>query len=437
MLVIAADALALAIVVALGYPMPGVSLQFVLATAAVTVVAWRLSSLYSRRMALSILDELPSLALGVIIGLATATILSMLTGGGNNSERRGLLVGTSLLAATGMCRWGAYSMILFLRRKGWIYHPAVMIGAGAGAAKLARRILDHPEGGLRLVGRLVNTGARHEGGAVPILGTSLDLVHVVHKHHVTNVVIGYGGMTSADLVEVLRLADRDDLQIHVVPRLFELCTLRSSDDHIWGLPLVRLRSPADRRLTRPVKRLADVVGACLGLVLTGPALLAVAIAVRLEVGSPILYRQTRVGARGRPFSLLKFRSMPDTTSQHGTRWAVPEQEIGPVGRLIRRYSLDELPQLWNVLRGEMSLVGPRPERPEYVAQFVASYPGYVHRHRVPVGMTGLAAVNGLRGDTSIGERANFDNWYIENWSLWLDTKILLRTVSALLRGSGG
>ena len=118
-------------------------------------------------------------------------------------------------------------------------------------------------------------------------------------------------------------------------------------------------------------------------------------------------------------------------------WTVTADQIGPVGRFIRRYSLDELPQLVNVLRGDMTLVGPRPERPEYVAEFCALVPRYVHRHRVPVGMTGLAAVNGLRGDTSIADRADFDNWYIENWSLWLDIKILVRTLNAVLGGTGG
>jgi lipopolysaccharide/colanic/teichoic acid biosynthesis glycosyltransferase len=173
----------------------------------------------------------------------------------------------------------------------------------------------------------------------------------------------------------------------------------------------------------------------LGLFL--PLLFAVAVAVRWELGPGLLYRQTRIGAHGQPFQLLKFRSMREGVSADGHRWTVPEADMGPVGRFIRRYSLDELPQLWNVLRGDMSLVGPRPERPEFVEQFAATYPCYTHRHRVPVGMTGLAAVNGLRGNTSIEERANFDNWYIENWSLWLDAKILLRTVSALLRGTGG
>jgi exopolysaccharide biosynthesis polyprenyl glycosylphosphotransferase len=272
---------------------------------------------------------------------------------------------------------------------------------------------------------------------VPYLGSSTELARVIREQHVTNLIIGYGGMMSTELVQVLRTADRADLEIHVVPRLFELATLHGSDDNLWGLPLARLRSPADRRLTRPMKRFADVVGALVALCLSLPLLLMVAAAVRWELGPGLLYRQTRIGAHGQEFQLLKFRSMKNSVSADGHRWTVAENDMGPVGRFIRRYSLDELPQLWNVLRGDMSLVGPRPERPEFVEQFAAAYPCYTHRHRVPVGMTGLAAVNGLRGNTSIEERANFDNWYIENWSLWLDAKILLRTVSAMLHGTGG
>jgi exopolysaccharide biosynthesis polyprenyl glycosylphosphotransferase len=342
-----------------------------------------------------------------------------------------------LFVAVTQCRWAAYAAVLALRRRGLLFRPTVMVGSYAGAAGLARRIQAHPEAGLRLVGLLADNGRRCHSEEVPLLGPVRELDRIVKTHHVTNLIIGYGGMTSTDLVDVLRRADRADLEIHVVPRLFELSTRRGSDDHIWGLPLMCLRSPADRRLTRPVKRITDIVLAVVALVLAFPVMVAVAIAVRGELGPGIFFTQTRIGAHGAPFQMVKFRSMPATVSGHGTRWTVDSNLVGPVGRFIRRFSLDELPQLWNVVKGDMSIVGPRPERPEFVAQFIAVYPLYAHRHRVSPGLTGLAAVNGLRGDTSIEERANFDNWYIENWSLWLDAKIMVRTVSALLRGTGG
>ncbi|MEO6715432.1 MAG: sugar transferase, partial [Mycobacteriales bacterium] len=162
------------------------------------------------------------------------------------------------------------------------------------------------------------------------------------------------------------------------------------------------------------------------------------IASRIETGPGVLFRQTRVGVDGRAFELLKFRSMkPSSETESQTRWNIgTDARVGRVGRFLRRSSLDELPQLWNILRGDMTLVGPRPERPHFVAQFTESHPRYTARHRVPAGLTGWAQVHGLRGDTSIEDRARFDNFYIENWSLWLDIKIIFWTVSQMLRGDG-
>jgi exopolysaccharide biosynthesis polyprenyl glycosylphosphotransferase len=271
---------------------------------------------------------------------------------------------------------------------------------------------------------------------LPVLGAPEDLARVIQEHHVTDVVVGFGGMSSAELVGLLRTCDRAAVQIYMVPRLFEMHHLHVRDDQIWGVPLVRLRRPPQRVATWWLKGAFDKAMAALGLVAALPLLALVALAVRVELGPGVIFRQRRVGLGGREFDLLKFRSMAPTSPTAGT-WSVSPQDLGPVGRFIRRYSLDELPQLLNVVRGDMSLVGPRPERPEYVEQFRAAMPPYAHRHRVPVGLTGLAAVNGLRGDTSIQDRVHFDNWYIDNWSLWLDMKILIRTASSVLRGSGG
>jgi lipopolysaccharide/colanic/teichoic acid biosynthesis glycosyltransferase len=188
-----------------------------------------------------------------------------------------------------------------------------------------------------------------------------------------------------------------------------------------------------------VKRVLDVVMAALALVLLAPVMLAVAAAVRWEVGPQVLFRQVRVGLDDRPFTLLKFRSLrPPEGSAESPVWSISgDARLGPVGRMIRATSLDELPQLFNILRGEMSFVGPRPERPRFVEQFTQAVPRYAARHRAPAGLTGWAQVNGLRGDTSIEERVRFDNSYIQNWSLWLDVKILVRTIAAVVlrRGS--
>jgi lipopolysaccharide/colanic/teichoic acid biosynthesis glycosyltransferase len=187
---------------------------------------------------------------------------------------------------------------------------------------------------------------------------------------------------------------------------------------------------------RRVKRVLDVAGALAGLLLLSPLLLVAALAVRIESGPGVIFRQQRVGQGGRLFTMYKLRSLTPVADEGDVRWSVAgDARIGRVGRLIRKTSVDELPQLWNVVKGEMSLVGPRPERPYFVERFNATVPGYGMRHRVPVGLTGLAGVRGLRGDTSIEERARWDNAYADTWSLWLDLKILLLTARQLLSGA--
>ncbi|MDN5859310.1 MAG: sugar transferase [Pseudonocardia sp.] len=184
---------------------------------------------------------------------------------------------------------------------------------------------------------------------------------------------------------------------------------------------------------RATKRGIDILGALIGLLLTLPALLAIAVAVRMEGGPGVIFRQQRVGQHGRIFTLYKLRSLKPVADEGDVRWSIDnDSRLGRVGKFIRRTSLDELPQLFNVLFGDMSLVGPRPERPFFVEQFSQQIPGYALRHRVPVGLTGLAVVEGLRGDTSIPERARVDNSYADNWSLRLDIKIMLRTVRYLI-----
>ncbi len=224
----------------------------------------------------------------------------------------------------------------------------------------------------------------------------------------------------------------------VVPRLHEYFSQVGVQDQIGAIPVIRLRTPALRGLAWQVKRGADVLLATVALVVLSPLLVAVAIAVRREGGPGVLFRQQRVGQDGRLFEVFKFRSLlPYDDVEAATTWSVAlDQRVGPVGRFLRKTSLDELPQLWNVLRGDMTLVGPRPERPHFVDRFTAEHPRYSYRHRVPSGLTGLAQVSGLRGDTPIADRARYDNYYIENWSLWLDVKVILRTVREVLAGRG-
>jgi exopolysaccharide biosynthesis polyprenyl glycosylphosphotransferase len=253
---------------------------------------------------------------------------------------------------------------------------------------------------------------------------------------VRRVIVAFGAAREADLVAVLRAAAALPVAVYCVPRFFELRVPRERvrSDDLWGIPLVRLSAPGLRTFERIVKRALDVIVACLALLLTAPILAIAACAVRLTSPGPILFRQDRVGRGGRVFPLLKFRSML-VNDDSDTAWSVAHDDrVTRVGRFLRKTSVDELPQLLNILRGEMSLVGPRPERPHFVELFSSEVPRYRDRLRMPAGLTGWAQVHGLRGDTSIVERVRFDNAYIENWSLWLDLVILARTLREALMG---
>jgi exopolysaccharide biosynthesis polyprenyl glycosylphosphotransferase len=260
---------------------------------------------------------------------------------------------------------------------------------------------------------------------------------VLFEEKVDRVVVAFGRAREADIVDVLRACEDASVDIHILPRFFELgSTVHATDvDDVWGFPLVRLRRPVRRTLSRAAKRAFDMSVAALGLLLAAPLYAVLAVAVKLSSPGPVHFRQQRVGQRGETVEILKFRSMR-VHSDSDTEWTTDDEVVTRVGHMMRTLGLDEIPQLWNILRGQMSLVGPRPERPFFVEQFKAEIPHYDDRHRVPGGLTGLAQVHGLRGDTSIEERARFDNHYIENWSLWRDLAILMQTVFAVVRNVG-
>jgi exopolysaccharide biosynthesis polyprenyl glycosylphosphotransferase len=395
------------------------------------MVVWAMSGLYAKRFTLSLLDDLPKLALGVLCGVVLVTVLSAQEAL-QLVQAIGALLGCAVLG-----RLVAYPLLRRARAQGRLVHPAVIVGAGPSAVALAERIGGRPETGVRIVGFL-DTNTLGRSLPAPLLGEPTDLVDVVHRHRVSDVIVAYGGVTSENLVDVLRDCYGLAVDIHVVPRFFEMHRIAANTDQVWGLPLENVNQRTFRGVSGYLKRGIDVTQSALALLLLVPVIAAVALAVRLELGRDIFFRQVRVGLDGRPFTIRKFRSIRDAPAGEEPVWTMTDSErIGRVGAFIRRYSLDEIPQLFNVLVGDMSLVGPRPERPEYFRHFRTEFSRYGHRTRVLPGLTGLAAVEGLRGDTSIAERAYFDNLYIENWSLWLDLKIVVRTVAAVLRGTGG
>ncbi len=323
-----------------------------------------------------------------------------------------------------------------MRRRG-AKRRTLIVGGGDIARQLVRNLAAHDEYGLRVVGAVDDDPKYrlNELGA-PILGRLGDIPDIVAMREVEVVIVAFSAGHESAIPDVIRAAMAAGAKVWVVPRFFELGS-GGSREHLWGLPVVRLDVPARSRPQWAAKRAFDFAGALLGAVVAAPLIGGIALAIALESGRPVLYRQRRVGRDGREFDMLKFRSMrAGGEDVESTQWRGDGERTTRVGRFLRTTSLDELPQLFNVLRGEMSIVGPRPERPHFVELFSDRYPQYYLRHRIPPGITGWSQIHGLRGDTSIEERAVFDNHYIENWSFSRDVKIILRTVGTLVRKEG-
>ncbi|MEU6320386.1 exopolysaccharide biosynthesis polyprenyl glycosylphosphotransferase [Streptomyces sp. NPDC047009] len=306
----------------------------------------------------------------------------------------------------------------------------LVVGTGPLAERVAATLIARREYGMRPVGLV--RGQRHDAPKeclLPVLETPQDIHRAVIQNTVRAVVF-----TEAPDPEQVWLFGAYGCAVWALDRHAGA----GMEDHVWGHACRRILPAPRRSVSRAAKRGIDMLVSAVALLVLSPVLLLCAAAVRISDGPGVLFHQERVGRDGRPFTLLKFRSLrPSNAIESATRWSVAGDDLmSSVGRFLRRSSLDELPQLWNVLRGDMSLVGPRPERPYFVAQFSELHPGYAARHRMPVGITGFAQIHGLRGDTSIEDRARFDNHYIDTWSLWQDVCIMLRTASSLFRLGG-
>ncbi|MBV9803172.1 MAG: exopolysaccharide biosynthesis polyprenyl glycosylphosphotransferase [Solirubrobacterales bacterium] len=340
-------------------------------------------------------------------------------------------------------------------RTGTLATPTLIVGAGLVGEHLVKRLVTDPSYGLRPVGYLDSdplAGAeRAAPSGLPVLGDPDDLMQAIERTGARRVILAFSSLPDHELVDKVEQCDRLGVEVSLVPRFFESINERATLDHVGGLPLLNLRPTNPRGWQFAVKHAFDRGFAALAVLVLSPLLLGCAVAVRLSSPGPIFFRQRRVGRDGCEFTMLKFRTMrgdPSADGEADARWAAKIRgEAGPVatrvpdrvtppGRIMRVLSLDELPQLLNVLRGEMSIVGPRPERVGYVREFERVVRRYGDRHRVKSGMTGWAQVSGLRGETSIADRVEWDNYYIQNWSLWLDLRIIAMTVLEVVQSRG-
>ncbi len=311
----------------------------------------------------------------------------------------------------------------------------LIIGAGEIGQMLINKILFNPQLGYQIVG-IVDDG-RYDRSTqlrnVANLGALADIPWIIDRYNIDEVIIGLPESNHQDLVNIISLCEREKVGIRVFPDVFQMLASEVNIGDLGGLPLLTIRDVAMQGWQLALKRFVDILGSTFGLIATSPIMLITTILIKLDSPGPVFYTQERMGLDARPFKIIKFRSMRQDAENFGPGWTRPDDpRRTKLGSLMRRWNIDELPQFVNVLIGDMSLVGPRPERPVYVEQFRQSIPRYMDRHREKAGLTGWAQVNGLRGDTSIVERTKYDLWYIENWSLWLDIKIILRTLVQMI-----
>ncbi len=392
------------------------------------LVLFRSHGLYEARRMDSPLGEASAVVRATAIGILILAALTFLVR--DFSYSRGVLGLFAFSAPTAVIalRSTIRMALRRARRKGFNLRYVLLVGSGPLAESVAERILARPDAGLRMIG-VVADGAI--GGAVsgaPIIGGYADLKSVLHSQRVDQVIIALSRHEFERFEKVAAELADEVVNVKIVPDLLHGFSLRSSVESLDGIPVIGLQETPLFGWASLGKRSFDLVASAGLLLALSPFMGAIALAVMASSGRPVFYRQARMGHDGRVFDMLKFRSMRRDAEAAGPGWTTQgDPRRTAVGRWLRARSLDELPQLINVLRGDMSLVGPRPERPTYIETFRREIPGYMLRHKVRAGMTGWAQVHGWRGDTSIQERVEHDLYYIQKWSFWLDLRILFMT----------
>ncbi|MBN1430970.1 MAG: undecaprenyl-phosphate glucose phosphotransferase [Anaerolineae bacterium] len=317
-----------------------------------------------------------------------------------------------------------------LRARGIGHDQVLIVGSGEAAEAIVRLIQLSPGLGYDLVGVVNTNGNEHRTAGVKVLGNVSDLADILEQEDVQEIIIALPeGTDRYDIARIVSMCQRGSISIKIYPDLFEFITTGITIDDLGGIPLLNVRDIQLRGWRLSLKRGIDMIGAILGLVILSPLMMLFAFLIRLESPGSVFYCQERMGLDGQAFQMIKYRSMRQDAEKDGPGWTTKnDPRRTKLGAWLRSKNIDELPQLINVLLGEMSLVGPRPERPIYVQKFRQSIPRYMERHREKAGMAGWAQVNGLRGDSSIAERTKYDLWYVENWSIWLDIRIIARAV---------
>ncbi|MFN2465396.1 MAG: undecaprenyl-phosphate glucose phosphotransferase [Candidatus Dormibacteria bacterium] len=396
----------------------------------VMLVTLLLNRAYIQARGRALLDESYGMIGGLSMGAVLLLAIMALYRGFSYSRLMVIYVAISAAVLLLVFRSLMRVVLSQLRRHGLGTTRALIVGSGTGADAIIHRLEMYPEYGYKLVGvvdELLPSGTEYN--RLPVLGETSDLPHLVMNNNVEEVFIALSRADNRQILHLIGTCEDLDVEFKIVPDLLEVITSGVIADDIDGIPLVGVRRSRLVGANLLLKRAFDTVLAILLLVPGVPLMTIIALAIRADSPGPVIYTQDRVGRNGSVFGIHKFRSMvPDAEAASGPRFADRDDpRTTRVGKFLRRTGLDEVPQVFNVLKGEMSLVGPRPERPQFVNQFEREIPGYEQRHAVLPGITGWAQLNDLRQDTAIEQRTIYDTYYVENWSLVFDLKILLTT----------
>jgi Undecaprenyl-phosphate glucose phosphotransferase len=402
-----------------------------LVLAAWVFVSWG-AGLYAPQRKNSYFDEF--LAVAKVGSLTTLVLISLTFFYRDHTFSRVMLVLFWLIsiALTTAARGLVIYAIKTRYQRGQNLEPVLIVGAGPLGQIVAQKISELPQLGFRVVGFADNKVPENSNGAPApkILGAIEEVGAIIHRHQITQVFLALPREAHEEMEGCLQVLDKEMVDIRVVPDILQFIFLKAGLENLDGVPIINLAETPLSGWYGPVKRTGDLLFSLAGTLLLAPFFLVVAAAIKLSSPGPVFYRQERMSLDGTLFTMLKFRSMSeDAEAATGAVWATRDdpRRTG-IGSFLRRTSLDELPQLINILRGEMSFVGPRPERPVFVDQFREKVPRYMMRHKVKCGLTGWAQINGWRGNTSIERRIEYDIFYIENWSLGFDLKILWKTL---------
>jgi exopolysaccharide biosynthesis polyprenyl glycosylphosphotransferase len=437
-----------------------------LALPPLVLLLFYLRGLYRTRLRALILDGVVPVVSAVSVAAMAVAMIGLLANGQAPNQSDVVRIWLFALLAVGLGRITLSLTQRQARSRRLIGKPVLIMGAGMVGSQVARRLESHPEYGLVPVGFLDDdprTMAEVGGRDVPVLGTVEDLDEAVRRSRARDLIVAFSSVADARVSRLIQRCQELDIEVSVVPRMFDTINDRVGYDTVGGLPLLTFSGVNPKGFQFAIKYAFDRLVAGVVLLALAPMLAVIALVVKLSTGGPVLFRQPRIGLDGHEFEMLKFRTMRGTPSEHGegdAEWAErivgtgeevsadagfargartiaggaqsdPNDRRTSVGRLLRRMSLDELPQFWNVFNGDMSLIGPRPERASYVRRFEPVVYRYGDRHRVKSGITGWAQVHGLRGQTSLEERIESDNYYIAHWSLGMDVKIVLLTLLAV------